>query len=141
MNQNVLKQYVLFAVVTILVGLITCEIICSYYPEMDKFHSGDNKYLCIGVLAITGLVLRYLLTTKMRGTKLKSELNKLEILDLDENNSVKITELVFKELNNNIKISYPDLDNHSDELESLYKELDILIKEKFCLDVKKWYET
>ena len=65
MNNIVLKEYVLFAVVTVLVGLITCEIICSYYPEMDKYHNGDNKYLCIAVLAITGLVVRYLLTTKM----------------------------------------------------------------------------
>jgi hypothetical protein len=65
MNNQVLKEYVLFAVITVLVGLIVCEIICSYYPEMDKYHTGDNKYLCIGVLAITGLVLRYLLTTKM----------------------------------------------------------------------------
>ena len=65
MNNKMLKEYVLFAVITVLVGLITCEIICSYYPEMDKYHTGDNKYLCIGVLAITGLVLRYLLTTKM----------------------------------------------------------------------------
>jgi DNA mismatch repair protein MutS len=83
----------------------------------------------------------YLLTTKTRGIKLKAELNKLQILDLDENNSVKISDLVFKDLNNNIKISYPELDNYSDELESLYRELDILIKEKFCLDIKKWYET
>ena len=82
----------------------------------------------------------YLLTTKTRGIKLKSELNKLQILELDDNNSVNINDLVFKELNNNIKISYPELDNHSDELESLYRELDILIKEKFCKDIKKWYE-
>jgi hypothetical protein len=65
MNNQVLKEYVLFAIVTVLVGLIVCEIICSYYPEIDKFHSGDNKYLCISVLAITGLIIRYLLTTKM----------------------------------------------------------------------------
>jgi DNA mismatch repair protein MutS len=82
----------------------------------------------------------YLLTTKTRGIKLKSELNKLQVLELDDNNSVKISDLVFKDLNNNIKISYPELDNHSDELESLYRELDILIKEKFCSDIKKWYE-
>ena len=82
----------------------------------------------------------YLLTTKTRGIKLKNEIEKLDNLSLDENNSINISDLIFKELNNNIKISYPGLDNHSDELEGLYKELDILIKEKFCSDIKKWYE-
>jgi hypothetical protein len=73
MNQKIMKQYILFAVSAILIGLIVCEIICSIYPEMDKYHSGDNKYLCVAVLGITGLVLRYLLTTKMGEENLYSE--------------------------------------------------------------------
>ena len=73
MNQKILKQYILFAAATVLIGLVTCEIICSYYPDMEKYHSGDNKNICIMVLIITGLALRYLLTTKMGEENLYSE--------------------------------------------------------------------
>ena len=73
MNQKTLKEYILFAVVTVLVGLLVCEIICSYYPEMEKYHSGDNKNICISVLAITGLILRYILSTRMGKDSLYTE--------------------------------------------------------------------
>ena len=64
MNYYDLKQYVLFAIVTILIGLLVCEFICFFYPEMKKIHTGDSKYLCIFVLGITGLILKYLLNMK-----------------------------------------------------------------------------
>ena len=73
MNLGYLNQYVLFAAITVLIGLIICKIICYGKPEMEKYHTGNYKYTCIIILAITGLILRWTLTTKYGERYLNSE--------------------------------------------------------------------
>jgi len=64
MNSQDFKEYVLFAVITILIGLFVCEIICYYCPKLNRIHTNDSKYLCISILGITGLILKYLVNIK-----------------------------------------------------------------------------
>ena len=64
MNSKDFKEYVLFVVITILIGLLVCEIICYYWPRLNRIHTDDSKYLCISVLGITGLILKYLVNKK-----------------------------------------------------------------------------
>lgn len=99
MNNKIMMEYILFAVVTVLVGLVVCEIICCYRPELERYHTGDNKNVCIVVLAITGLVLRYLLTTKMGEKNLLSEPGlklKKEIEKIRKEDALKIADAVKK---------------------------------------------
>ena len=37
-----------------------------------------------------------------------------------------------------MKISYPELEKHSDEVDTLYESLNNLVKDYFCKDVKSW---
>ena len=94
MNQKNLKEYILFAVVTILVGLLVCNIICEYKPEMIEYNKNNNKYMYITVFGITGLFLRYAISTKMgekylfsdNADKLKIEIAKVR---KERNNEIK----------------------------------------------------
>ena len=82
----------------------------------------------------------YLLTTKTRGLKLKEEIKDLEKISIDPKTEVLVKDLIFKDLNNTMKISYPGLEKYSDEVETLYENLNNLMKEYFCKDVKQWYD-
>ena len=93
MNQKNLKEYVLFAVVTILVGLLVCNIICNYKPEMIEYNNNtNNKYMYIAIFGITGLFLRYAITTKLGEQylfsdnldKLKMEISKIKKEKINE---------------------------------------------------------
>jgi DNA mismatch repair protein MutS len=83
----------------------------------------------------------YLSTTKIRGQKLK------ELIESDKNAQIKITDktsinkkdLVFTFQTSTAKISYPGLSDHSDELEELYNELNVQIKNTFYSDMSTWY--
>ena len=82
----------------------------------------------------------YLLTTKTRGLKLKEEIKDLEKIAIDDKTEILVKDLIFKDLNNTMKISYPGLEKYSDEVETLYENLNNLMKEYFCKDVKEWYD-
>ena len=93
MNQKNLKEYVLFAVVTILVGLIVCNIICNYKPEMIEYHKNNSKYMYITVFGITGLFLRYAITTKLGEEYLFSDTADKLKTELSKNRKEKINEI------------------------------------------------
>ncbi len=83
----------------------------------------------------------YLSTTKIRGQKLK------ELIESDKNPNIKITDsisiaksdLIFTFQTSTAKISYPGLSDHSDELEELYNELNLQVKNAFYTDMSAWY--
>lgn len=81
----------------------------------------------------------YLQTTLIRGKKLKSIIDKQEIIKIDEFNTLKSKDLIFSVLTGNMKISYPDLVNHSNEMDDLKNKLNELIKNYFINDISKWY--
>lgn len=82
----------------------------------------------------------YLNTTKIRGKKLEEILkkNKKEI-KLDNNKIISNEEITFVYHTNSCKITYIGLEEHSDEIDELYIELNKKIKNIFYEDVYKWY--
>lgn len=83
----------------------------------------------------------YLITSKIRGKKLQKVLEeKKKNINLG-NKEIKYNELNFKYLKNTTKISYPGLSDHSDEIDELYQQLDIKIKEYFIQDCNQWYKS
>ena len=122
MNLVYLNQYVLFAAVTVLIGLILCEIICHSYPEMDKNNTNTQKYTCIIILAITGLAMRWLITTRVGERYLYSEAmdrSRREAYRLRKETKSKILNYVKKiEELNKIKIpTLPPLPENTEQIE------------------------
>ena len=107
MNYNDLKQYVLFAVVTILIGLLVCEFICYFYPDMKEIHTDDSKYLCIFVLGITGLILKYLLNMKY----IKEKFNMYDQIDNLDNRNYEILKKNEDEYLSDLEIGQSSPDN------------------------------
>ena len=119
MNLAYLNQYVLFAAVTVLIGLVVCKIICYSYPEMEKNHTNTHKYTCIIILAVVGLAMRWLITTQVGERYLYSEPEdrfRREMYRLRKETKLKILNYVKKieELN---KIKIPALPNLPEESE------------------------
>ena len=83
----------------------------------------------------------YLTTSKIRGEKLQSELKKQKSILKLGTKEIKYDELDFKYLKDTTKISYPGLSDHSNEIEELYEELNLKIKEHFYLDCSEWYNS
>lgn len=81
----------------------------------------------------------YLQTTLKRGKKLKSIIDKVSIIKIDEYKSLNPKDLNFTELTGTMKITYQDLNSHSSEMDALYEKLNFLIKEHFNKDVCQWY--
>ena len=87
----------------------------------------------------------YLLTTKIRGNKLKEALEKevhIHITDtetINTSNVINVKDIKITTLNNTVKITYEGLNTQSDEMDGLYIELDKLVKENFIRDVKNFY--
>lgn len=81
----------------------------------------------------------YLQTTLKRGKKLKSIIDKVNSIKIDENKSLNPKNLNFAELTGTMKITYPELNSHSSEMDALYEKLNLLVKEHFYKDVSQWY--
>ena len=81
----------------------------------------------------------YLQTTLKRGRKLKLIINQQETIKIDDKKTLKTKDLVFSELTGTMKITYPELNTHSDEMDELYNKLNQLVKEHFYNDVLTWY--
>lgn len=81
----------------------------------------------------------YLQTTLKRGKKLKSIIDKEKSIKIDETTILNPTDLIFTELTGTMKITYPQLNTHSDEMDELYNQLNQLVKEHFFQDVSSWY--
>lgn len=81
----------------------------------------------------------YLMTSKIRGEKLQKELEKQKKTFILGSKEIKYTELEFKYLKHNCKISYPGLSSHSDEIDDLYIQFNEKIKNYFISDCTEWY--
>ena len=81
----------------------------------------------------------YLQTTLKRGKKLKSIIDKINSIKIDENKSLDPKNLNFAELTGTMKITYPELNSHSSEMDILYEKLNQLVKEHFYKDISHWY--
>jgi len=81
----------------------------------------------------------YLQTTLKRGKKLKSIIDKVNTIKIDDNKSLNPKDLNFAELTGTMKITYPELNSHSSEMDTLYEKLNQLVKEHFYKDVSAWY--
>jgi DNA mismatch repair protein MutS len=81
----------------------------------------------------------YLQTTLKRGKKLKSIIDKVDSIAIDENKLLDPKNLNFAELTGTMKITYPELNSHSSEMDTLYEKLNLLVKEHFYKDVSQWY--
>ena len=81
----------------------------------------------------------YLLTTKIRGNKLKEALEKEVYVNITDTEPINAKDIKITTLNNTVKITYDGLNTQSDEMDSLYIELDKLVKENFIRDVKNFY--
>jgi DNA mismatch repair protein MutS len=81
----------------------------------------------------------YLQTTLKRGKKLKSIIDKVETIKIDDSKSLKTKDLIFSELTGTMKITYSDLNTHSEEMDAFYEKLNLLMKEYFYKDVHDWY--
>jgi len=81
----------------------------------------------------------YLQTTLKRGKKLKSLLDKQETIKINANKTIKVKDLSFAELTGTMKITYPELNTHSSEMDELYTKLNELVKTHFYEDVLAWY--
>lgn len=82
----------------------------------------------------------YLATTKLRGEKLKNIIDKFKgNIELNTNNLIDKNELKFTFQTTTCKITYSSLNNHSNEIEELYNQLNNIIKIKFYEDTLKWY--
>jgi DNA mismatch repair protein MutS len=81
----------------------------------------------------------YLQTTLKRGKKLKSIIDKEQSIKIDETKTLNPKDLVFAELTGTMKITYPELNTHSDEMDELYNKLNQKVKEHFIQDVLTWF--
>ena len=81
----------------------------------------------------------YLQTTLKRGKKLKSIIDKQQTIKIDDSKTVNPKDLVFSELTGTMKITYPELNSHSSEMDELYEKLNKLVKEHFYQDILTWY--
>lgn len=81
----------------------------------------------------------YLLTTKIRGNKLKEALEKEVYVHITDTEIINAKDIKITTLNNTVKITYEGLNTQSDEMDGLYIELDKLVKENFIRDVKTFY--
>jgi DNA mismatch repair protein MutS len=81
----------------------------------------------------------YLQTSLKRGKKLKSIIENQQHINIDDKKILNPTDLVFSELTGTMKITYPELNNHSSEMDELYEKLNKLVKEHFCQDILNWY--
>ena len=81
----------------------------------------------------------YLVTTKLRGIKLKEALEKEKDIYINDNVIIKASDIKITTLNNTVKITYAGLVSQSDEITNLYSELDKIIKENYIRDVKNFY--
>jgi DNA mismatch repair protein MutS len=81
----------------------------------------------------------YLQTTLKRGKKLKLIIDKQQSIKIDDNKTLNPTDLVFTELTGTMKITYPELNSHSSEMDELYEKLNKVVKEHFYQDVLNWY--
>jgi DNA mismatch repair protein MutS len=81
----------------------------------------------------------YLLTTKIRGNKLKEALEKEEYVHITDTKIINAKDIKITTLNNTVKITYDGLNTQSYEMDNLYIELDKLVKENFIRDVKNFY--
>jgi DNA mismatch repair protein MutS len=81
----------------------------------------------------------YLQTTLKRGKKLKSLIEKEKIIKIDDITELNPKDLIFTELTGTMKITYPALNSHSDEMDELYEKLNKLVKEHFFQDISNWY--
>ncbi len=84
----------------------------------------------------------YLSTTKIRGQKLKELISgsKGSQIKITDKISISKSDLVFTFQTSTAKISYPGLSDHSEELDSLYEELNTLVKNAFYTDMSNWYK-
>ena len=83
----------------------------------------------------------YLLTTKKRGLLLKEQLDKQKLVDNKLTDNINITDLEFKELNNDMKISHKHLNYHSSQLEKYYEELHNNLKKYYIKDTTEFYNN
>ena len=81
----------------------------------------------------------YLSTSKIRGEKLQTEFKKQKKILKLGSKEIKHEELEFKYLKHTCKISYHGLSTHSEEIDELYTELDIMIKNYFFDDCAGWF--
>ena len=81
----------------------------------------------------------YIKTTKLRGKRLEKLLNNNNKIIIDENTTINNNDLKFNYQINTVKITYPGLQNHSEQIDELYKKLDLLIKNTFFTDLNEWY--
>ncbi len=81
----------------------------------------------------------YLQTTLKRGKKLKSIIDKEKSIKIDEKITLNPLNLIFTELTGTMKITYPELNTHSDEMDELYNQLNQKVKEHFLKDVLTMY--
>lgn len=82
----------------------------------------------------------YLNTTKIRGEKLKKMIDKHKgEIELNKTNIIKKDDLKFTFQTTTCKISYSGLNNHSNEIEELYIQLNEIVKKKFYEDTINWY--
>jgi hypothetical protein len=113
------------------IGLIEklAQILQDFVPEINlniKHNDRDGYYLN---------------TTKIRGEKLEVELKKQKKTIKLGNKEILPQELVFTYQTNTCKITYSGLSDHSDEIENLYAELNIKIKDYFYSDTTEWFNT
>jgi DNA mismatch repair protein MutS len=81
----------------------------------------------------------YLTTTKIRGKKLQEILSEAKSIKMDDGAIINYNDLKFEFQTTTTKISYPSLNKYSDQIEDLYQQLDILIKQTFYNDTNTWY--
>lgn len=100
------------------------EDICPESAPKIKRNDGDGYYIT---------------TSKIRGEKLKAELDKKNTILKLGSKEIKPNQLEFKYLKHTCKISYQGLADHSDEIDELYIQFDTLIKKYFFDDCIGWF--
>jgi DNA mismatch repair protein MutS len=83
----------------------------------------------------------YLLTTKIRGNKLREALEKEVYVYITDTETINAKDIKITTLNNTVKITYDGLNTQSDEMDNLYIDLDKIVKENFIRDVKNFYNN
>lgn len=88
----------------------------------------------------------YLNTSKIRGEKLQEIFAKMTVtspnfmIKINKNLTININELQFAYYKKNVKITYSELNTHSNEIDDLYIELKNELSKCFKNDLSKWYE-
>lgn len=82
----------------------------------------------------------YLYTSKIRGEKLEKELYKQKKTFKLGSKEIKYDQLEFKYLKHTCKISYKELEDHSNEIDELYTQFSEKLKNYFITDCNDWYE-